>query len=223
MSKFILQIFRNHQVFVTNNRTVLLDTGAPITISRDERFRFMNQSYTLPKTFNGITTEMLSEFIGTRIDVLLGADIFSIYHVLINVKAKTITFSNVKPNRTGDTFKFENLMGVPIIHFDFNGKTYKGFLDTGAAISFIKTGMFGDLPVLGERDDFFPTYGSFKTPTYEGTIRVSQKSFKTVIGNLPETLDSAIMLGDIEGVIGFDLFKSFEVLMNYPDNTITLF
>ena len=223
MSKFILQIFRNHQVFVTNNRTVLLDTGAPITISRDGHFRFINQSYTLPKAIKGITTEMLSEFIGTRIDILLGADIFSIYNVLINVNAKTITFSNGIPNRTGDTFTFENLMGIPIIHFDFNGKTYKGFLDTGAAITFIKTSMLGDLPVLGERDDFFPTYGTFSTQTYEGTIRVSQKSFPAVLGTLPDTLETAIMLGDIEGVIGFDLFKSFEVLMNYPENTITLF
>jgi hypothetical protein len=73
---------------------------------------------------------------------------------------------------------------------------------------------------LGEHPDFFPLYGEFTTPTYQIPVTISGKPFNAIFGKLPDDLH--LIPQGLDGIIGYDFFNSFDVLMNYPEKMITI-
>lgn len=222
MTEFILNNFSNHLLFNCNDKVFLLDTGAPSSVSNDRQIIFLDDNLSVHQNYLGFTVEKLSEFVGTKIDVLLGADTLSNYSTLINASKNKITFSKDKLELNGEQFSFETFMGIPIINFVFNGNHYRAFLDTGAALSYIKSSLVSGLISNGNKSDFYPGFGQFTTNTYLATIQVSNKSLNVVFGNLPSILETTLLMAGVDGIIGFDFFNSFEVLMNYIDEKIII-
>lgn len=220
MTEFKITKCDNYLLINNNGKIMLLDTGAPFTVSRTGKLNFLGENVTTTKNFFGVTAEGLSINVGTHIDVLLGADILSKYSILIRAKSDTIAFTKKVLDIGGATFPFENLAGVPIINFNFHNRSCKGFLDTGAPISYVKPEMTAGYDSLGEHPDFFPLYGEFTTPTYQIPVTISGKPFNAIFGKLPDDLH--LIPQGLDGIIGYDFFNSFDVLMNYPEKMITI-
>lgn len=222
MTEFELSNFKNHLLFKSDDKIFLLDTGTPSTVSSNGQLFFLDERLSVQKDYLGFTTDKLSEYVGTKIDVLLGGDILSNLSILINVKLGKVSFSKESVEKEGEKFSFEVFMGIPIISFNFNDKSCRGFLDTGAALSYIKVNMTNGLKSAGNKTDFYPGYGQFTTQTYQIPIQVSGRQFSVIFGNLPSILETTLMMAGVDGIIGFDFFNSFNILMNYQNKTITL-
>ncbi|MDR1896304.1 MAG: hypothetical protein LBR10_05895 [Prevotellaceae bacterium] len=222
MTEFELINFNNHFLFSSNGQIILLDTGAPSTVSNEKQLLLLDKNNAVLQQYLGVTVETLSEHVGTKIDVLLGADILSHYSVSISLKTGKIVFSENNDNQEGDTFPFELFMGIPVISFLLNGTSYKGFLDTGAPLSYLKANMTRNLPINGRQTDFYVGYGQFITTTYAGVVQISKQSFPAKFGCLPLVLETMLMMAGVSGIIGFDFFNSFDVLIDYKNKKITV-
>ena len=71
--------------------------------------------------------------------------------------------------------------------------------------------------------DFYPGFGDFETPVFNLDTTIADKTFKVRYGNLPRMLECSLMgLSGTKGVIGYDFFNSFKVLIDYRENQLYL-
>jgi hypothetical protein len=222
MKEFELITYKKHLLFSSGGKTILLDTGAPSSVSDDGRLSFLDKNTTVPRNYLGVTTEKLSEYIGMKIDALLGTDMLLDQSMFISPGSNRILFSESPADKNESTFSFKLFMGIPVIPFSFNGVLHAGFLDTGATLSYLKAGMVGDLPATGEQPDFYPGYGRFTTRTYTSPVQIAGQSFLGTFGTLPFILEQTLIMAGVHGIIGFDFFNSFDVQIDYPNKEITV-
>jgi hypothetical protein len=71
--------------------------------------------------------------------------------------------------------------------------------------------------------ELYPGFGDFETPVSNLDTTIADKTFNVRYGNLPRVLElSLIGLSGTTGVIGFDFFNSFKVLIDYRANQMYL-
>ena len=97
------------------------------------------------------------------------------------------------------------------------------FLDTGAKISYVASETTNGLTPDETDTDFYVGFGDFETPVFNLETTIADKPFRVRYGNLPSLLESTLMgLSGTKGVIGYDFFNSFKVLIDYRTNTLYL-
>ena len=111
-------------------------------------------------------------------------------------------------------------MNIPIIKVTINNKTINTFLDTGAKISYINKKYTQDLKAIDSIKDFYPTIGSFRTDIYKMSITFNSLEISLTFGVLPEMLEAALLLGNIEGIIGNDIFQYYSLTFDYKNKKI---
>ena len=82
---FLYKLIFGHIIFQVNGLKVLLDSGAPNSIGSGQ-FSFLDNNYNLQNNYMGLTTDKLSEYIGTHVDILMGCHIISKYDICIDPK-----------------------------------------------------------------------------------------------------------------------------------------
>jgi hypothetical protein len=111
-------------------------------------------------------------------------------------------------------------MGIPIIKLEVNNQPLKFFLDTGAKLSYLSEDFTSGYSSVGTEEDFYPGVGQFETECYEIPTSLGSNDFVVRCGNLPFMLQLTLMLGGTDGIIGFDFFNSFKVLLDINTNTL---
>jgi hypothetical protein len=222
MKTFNIVPFDGHLIFEDSGKTILVDTGSPVTISSFGNITFMEQSFVAKTAMAGNNAETLSELIGRNIDVLMGMDILTQFHVQINYHLNKIIFSREPiPMDGAISVHIESgLMGGIIIPMCVDGKTLKFVLDTGAKISYINNEFTVGSRVIDTRDDFNPAVGRFTTPIFEKEVSIANNKFIVNFGNLPSILEMTIKFMKVDGIIGYDLLNNFVVLIDFINNTL---
>jgi hypothetical protein len=64
--------------------------------------------------------------------------------------------------------------------------------------------------------------GRYTTPVYEAASEVVGRTFIVSYGNLPALLALPLQVGSIDGVIGYDFFKSFKVMFDFRSGVATI-
>ena len=105
-------------------------------------------------------------------------------------------------------------MGIPIIELVVNRQLLKFFLDTGAKLSYLSEDFTSGYSSVGIEEDFYPGVGQFETECYDIPTSLGDIDFVVRYGNLPFMLQMTLMLGGTDGIIGFDFFNGFKVLIN---------
>jgi hypothetical protein len=106
------------------------------------------------------------------------------------------------------------IMGIPVVDLEINGAPRKFFVDTGASVSYIKEELVAGKESLGEKEDFYPIFGTFKTESYEITASLGGMEFNSEMCILPEKLKALLMNG-IDGILGADDMAKFTTYMGF--------
>ena len=111
-------------------------------------------------------------------------------------------------------------MGEVCIYLTIKGNKVKLALDTGAKISYIDNSYTEGDNQVGIKDDFNPLVGHFQTPIFAMEASICDNPFPVNFGVLPPILAMPLQMMGIYGAIGYDLFNTFMVVMDFNDNKL---
>ena len=211
---FEAQIFDGHVIIKDEENTILIDTGSPTTIHKRQYFQFCFESYECLINPLGLTSENLSKMVGMEITTLLGVDILSKYNVKFDYRHNEVSFSKGDFSFAGKEIDIESFMSIPIIELSIDYKTMKFFLDTGAKISYLSKIHLKNYKSIGKEKDFYHNFGTFTTECFQVKALFENEEFNVIFGILPPKLHKSLLVGGIDGIIGYDFFKNFTILLD---------
>ena len=220
MKQFQITLFKGHPIINDGENIILIDTGAPSTIHASSVLTFCSENYNCSTNYMGLTVSKISEMLGTEITTLLGADILSDYKILFYYKNEIIEFNKEAIALDGNEIGISNFMGIPIIELSIDNQKLKFFLDTGAKLSYLSGSITSNYESIGTDEDFYPGVGKFETECFEISTSFGDNNFNVKYGNLPTLLQMTLMLGGTDGIIGFDFFNNFKVVLDLKNNRL---
>jgi len=220
MKQFQIQLFKGHPIINDGENIILIDTGAPSTIHTLDTLNFCSESFGCSTNYMGLTVSKISDMLGTEITTLLGADILSDYKILLDYQNQIIEFSKQEIDIDGTQTDISNFMGIPIIKMTVANQELKFFLDTGAKLSYLSDSLTSNYESVGTDQDFYPGVGKFQTECFDIPTIFGDKEFVVKYGNLPTLLQMTLMLGGTDGIIGFDFFNNFKVVLDLKNNKL---
>lgn len=220
MKQFQITLFKGHPIIKDGENIILIDTGAPSTIHANESLTFNSAHYNCSTNYMGLTVSKLSEMLGMEISTLLGADILSDFKILFDYKNEVVEFDKEEISLDGTEIRISNFMNIPIIELSIDNQKLKFFLDTGAKLSYLSDTITNNYESVGTDEDFYPGVGKFETECYDITTNFGDSNFIVKYGNLPTLLQMTLMLGGTDGIIGFDFFNNFKVVLDLKNNKL---
>lgn len=222
MTSFPIELFDGHAIIESGDHRILIDTGSPQTIHSSRNFEFMGRNFLCSNVLMGISSDSLSQMLGTPVTTLMGMDILSQFKVLFDYRAGNIGFSQDEIQTKGYHVDLSHFMQIPIVEIEVLGNTHKFFLDSGAKLSYLSQVHTAGLTSVGVESDFYPGHGTFQTPVFELQSSIVEMNFPVKYGNLPASLQSLLTMGNVQGIIGFDLFNRFQVMLDHQKNLIKI-
>lgn len=219
MTTFPIEIINGHAVIQSGTDRILIDTGSPQSIHSRAMLSFMGQNFPCSTNYMGLTSDKLSEMLGSPVTTLMGMDILSQFKVLFHYQDGYIAFSKEAIPMKGYFIPFTRVMGIPVIELDVLGEKLKFFLDSGAKLSYLAPAYTAGLNPQDQDTDFYPGYGTFQTSVYELDATLVDP-FPVRFGNLPPQLSALLSMGNVQGIIGYDLFNRFKVMMDIQGNQL---
>jgi hypothetical protein len=193
-------------------------------------------------SFNDLTlysfnAASLSESIGQRIDGVIGADILKKYQVFINYNTRTLElydFTEKVTIKNAQRLSFELVEDIPLITTTIvspKGKKLKArlYFDSGAGISLILNTPFVQQHALDKEKDKLITYkiqgmgeASASVLATFPSLQLGTFSFSDIPVSLSRATKGVSAAADIDGILGNDVIKHFNVLLNYKTKEIAL-
>jgi len=211
MSKFPCFLVNGHILAEIEDDRVLVDSGALLSIGHNTFFNLGSRRFPLHKDFLGFDVNDFSRLIGMRISVVLGADILNEFEYVINLKNEEFLISTDSIGFLGNVLRPDYLQGIPIIPAKIDNRNVKLFFDTGAKLSYIKSSIAPDYPVVGQDTDFYAGFGEFQVDTYKVPLFVAGHSLHQEMGTLPQTLEATLMAAGVDGILGTTIFDRFKI------------
>jgi len=200
----------------------LIDTGALKSFGDIGELVLGGKSFRLQTEYFGHGVAEIGRLIGTRISVLLGADILNAFETVIDLAAGEVMFSTTPLTFSGTRIPARYFQGIPVVSCEVGNREAALFLDSGAKLSFLDETIAARYPRLGEDTDFFPGFGEFKTDVYRVPVKTGNEHFELSVGVLPTTLQMALSLASAVGVIGSALFDEYAVCLSAGAGGVTL-
>lgn len=224
MIKFQIELVDKVPIVRDGQNVILIDTGSPVTIHTQNSINFCETDYPCETNLAGTTVRKISEMLGAEITTLMGMDILSQYIIILDYSNKTVEFLKEDPNLNQEWNKVElyDFMGIKLLNLSIAGTNVRLFLDTGAKISYLPQALTNNLESINTLEDYHPTIGRFKTSCYVIHTELAGSVFSVTYGNLPYIFEQAIQLGGANGVIGFDLFMNFKVMIDSQNNLLRI-
>ena len=220
---FKINLVDGHLLISDNGNTILVDTGSPLTIHKENSLTFLGRERRVHTSMLGNDIKKISSLSGIEFSTLLGMDIMSAYRVVFDYQNLELTFlDGDEPATEGDLLPLGDVGGAKVVDVEMNGQTLKMAVDTGAPVSYVDNSVTEGLESCGEKEDFHPIAGRYVTKVYELEGVVGGKAFKGVYGNLPMMLGLPLKLVGIKGVVGYDFFKSFKIEFDFTAGTMKI-
>ncbi len=175
----------------------LVDTGCPF-------------SYPDPRVPIG---EIMASFLGVPGVRMMGLNRLGIY-TLIDYQASTITCSDEPIPFEGTSVPImKGTWDRPYVRMSVGGKEVDAYLDTGAAVSYLKGLDMAKWTSAGEKEECDVSGQLWTTDTVVVPASIAGFPFDVEFGD--EKKNTAFqMVVDKDAVIGYDFFKSFTVLLD---------
>lgn len=211
---FKINLVDGHLLISDNGNTILVDTGSPLTIHKENSLTFLGRERRVHTSMLGNDIKKISSLSGIEFSTLLGMDIMSAYRVVFDYQNLELTFlDGDEPAMEGDLLPLGDVGGAKVVDVEMNGQTLKMAVDNSVTEG---------LESCGEKEDFHPIAGRYVTKVYELEGIVGGKAFKGVYGNLPMMLGLPLKLVGIKGVVGYDFFKSFKIEFDFTAGTMKI-
>ena len=221
--QYPIDIFDNHVILIDKDKRLLIDTGAPISISDGSSIDVFNNVYSTEKTYHGANINEIGNYVGCSLNALIGNNILTNYVFQIDFNNKLFSIWNSLPEETINTEDFieADFQGIPTIDVLVNNDNpITSWLDTGAKISYINKNYVQHLDCMENQKDFFPSYGEFEVPIYSITLIFNGVEIPFKFGILPDDLEASMLSGRTSAIIGADIFYHFPLTFNYNQKRI---
>lgn len=209
---FPCYLVNGHLLVEMGEDRVLLDTGSPVSIGGQSPFELLGRENILQTSYQGATIDSLGSLVGTRITVLLGADILSRYDMRIDLDAGTVQFSSSELRLGAEPLPVGFFQGVPIVEARMDGAAERFFFDTGAKLSYLHSSRVQGLPPVGTDRDFFPGFGEFEVKVVERDIALVNLRRRLRFATLPRLLEMSLLLAGVTGILGSALCEGSPVV-----------
>ncbi len=214
---YTLRLVNGRPVFSLDGQETLLDSGSPFSLGSKTDLYFMNMVHPLSQEFMGVDLETIARLVGTRLDLLLGADILLKYRVLLDLPNGLIQFSQPDGPGRGKRVPLRMMAGVPILTCQANGKEIQVAFDTGSKLCYLNRNMTKGLESIGLEKDFYPGQGEFETKVYKVPFEIGGMELSLRCGVLPAMLETALGLTGVKGILGVELLQKFGIWLNLPE------
>jgi len=202
--------------------SVLINTGAKTSISRETAWFFLDEVYRLKPSFDGIDCDQLSASIGKNVDVMLGMDIVRDLYVRMDPGRRVIQFSRQPLRTQGTRLDLFNIDGVPSLKVVIEGKEVKMRLMTGLTFNYIPEDFMFGVSSTMEQKDLLPGFEGFQANLKTFGIQLQGSSISLMFGHLPEEIRIKLGLGPHEGVLGADFFRRDPITIEFPENRLIM-
>ena len=221
--QYPIDIFDNHVILIDKDKRLLIDTGAPISISDGSSIDVFNNVYSTKKTYHGANINEIGNYVGCGLNALIGNNILANYVFQIDFNNKLFSIWNSLPEEIINTEDFikADFQGIPTIDVLVNNDNpITSWLDTGAKISYINKNYVQHLDSMENQKDFFPSYGEFEVPIYSIPLIFNGVEIPFKFGALPDDLEAAMLSGRTTAIIGADIFYHFILTFDYNQQRI---
>jgi len=213
-------IYRDKHLFVKIESSLwLLDTGAPTSFGNTKSITIAGKKFTIAKSYMGLSSVTLSEFVGVQCIGLLGADIIGHFDHIFDCTNEKLTVSLDELTHSGQTLQLSDFMSIPILTARISDSECRMFFDTGAQISYYQDDALTDFPADESITDFYPGVGQFQTDTYQVDISLSGIDFTLRCGTLPGLLGATLKMADTQGIIGNQIMNN-RVIGYFPRRNV---
>ena len=216
---FKIDFVEGHLLIRDNENIILVDTGSPVTMHKEGTLSFLGREHRVLN--KGV--DYISRLAGVEFTTLMGMDILSQYRVVFDYENEEITFlTHDEAGLEGVEMALPSLMGMILVNMQIAGRQCLMALDTGAPVSYLDDSITRGMQPVGEKEDFHPMAGRYVTPVYELEAEVGGKTFSATFGNLPTVMALQLKLLGVDGVIGYDFFKSFKVMIDVAGSKVVI-
>jgi hypothetical protein len=212
MESYPLLDVKRHLVVVVGGLTALLDTGSPASIGRRGVLRLADRSWE-PAADSPVLAQ-ISAWLDRQVDWLVGVDILSTMPVLVDGRARCVTFGAKSRERGGVELALDLRYAVPEVTIRHADGTADAFLDTGARVSYAAPGAVQGRQPDSSETDFYPLVGPFTTPVYRLDVSVGGRPFRGRFGVLPAQLASVLHLIGERWILGTEYFWDRRLLLD---------
>ena len=160
-----------------DERTLLLDTGAPGSFVAGGRVTLLGTSHNVATSFMGLDAPGLAALVGRQVDGLLGMDILGRVDMLLDAPRGLVTFSDEPIEMVSEPLPIDDVLGVPVVEARINGRPARMFFDTGASLGYLRNVAMYDGVPAGQVDDFYPGLGRFTTDTWRVDSRIGAAQY----------------------------------------------
>lgn len=217
-----LDMVNGHLIARIENYAVLIDTGIPMSIGDFDQWYFLNQVHDLSESYMGVSTEYISQMVGTKVDIILGSNILRTLNIFIQAREQRVTFGGGNSRYQTEKILLSDFMGVPIANVVIGNTSCDAFIDTGARLSYVAKSLVSSYLSCGVEKDFYPGMGVFETLVYEVPFQIGSKEMTLRCGVLPGLLEKALFVTGKLGIIGTEIFDKFEVHLALPEHGMYL-
>lgn len=204
-------------IVIDDDQHVIIDTGSPLSFHTSGVLNLGGEMIPVASSVPGISKKYLSEKVGINIEGIIGMDFISKHSLLFCLKDGKVSFDDdVRDIRSFQNIKLDPLLGnLAGIRVKVNGLPANVVVDTGAPISYIHPSFTKGLKRNGTKQDFSPYVGDFQTDVYicEVDTMTGEKAYRQEFGNPPGILAATLERCNVDGIIGVDLFKRYNIQM----------
>jgi Ca-activated chloride channel family protein len=218
--RFSMVDCEGHIVVSSNGRNILLDTGSPITFSQERFVQLKDRHPVKYREFQGVDCDIISGFIGSPIEAVVGMDVLTGLNVSIDAGRREVTIDGRQPLGSDFSGDLEYLMGVPIVKIKVDGRDVRMIVDTAAKLSYLDSSILDRHSHAGTETDFYPGIGEFSTETYHVPVGLGKRDQIMTFGKLPGLLSILLDSFKADGILGFELYEKGTVFLSFKENRL---
>lgn len=199
------RLYHNHTgciVADVEGKKMLVDTGTARTFY-DE--------------YQGILVSDLSRLLGLELDGVLGMD--RLDGQVLSLSKSTLHINGTPPDVAGIPVIY--VAGVPCVDIKINEVPCRAAIKTSAGVTYIAEDLLSRDRHSAFADDFHPVYGKIRVNKFVNYFSIANRGFFAGAAELPCEL-SLFGAGAIGAIIGMDLLKRFDLVMDFSLNRLYL-
>lgn len=201
----MMRLYHNHTgciVADVDGKKMLVDTGTTKTFY-DE--------------YQGVLVSDLSRLLGLALDGVLGMD--RLNGQVLSLSRSTMHINGTPPDLDGIPVSY--VSGVPCVDVKINEVPCRAAIKTSAGVTYITEELLSRDRHSAFADDFCPVYGNIRVNKFVNYFSIANRSFFAGAAELPIEL-SLFGAGSIDAIIGMDMLKRFDLIMDFSLNRLYL-